>query len=234
MSLSLFKTGDFPWIVKDFVLNPCLSGLKLVVREQVCNLLKRLAVMAGDYQHMLLVLIFVCKPRAGPGLTSDLCSPATGRGELRCHPMGPLPSGWLHDPSRGWEYSHMLTAAALGFLKPCPSLRFFPFLLISRGNNPRLCKSLSHLLPRPRSASLLQFMPVIRRQHRAQLGKPFIPPLPLPAHSSWSLLKLPAPHPIGPRMNLQLAVLPDMQARLILWLPGTPGDPTPLPENISS
>jgi len=27
-------------------------------------------------------------------------------------------------------------------------------------------------------------------------------------------------------MNLQLAVLADKQARLILWLPGTPGDPT--------
>lgn len=91
--------------------------------------------MAGDYRHVLPVLIFVCVPGASPGLMSDLCSPAAGRGELRCHPVGPLLSGWLHDPSRGWEYSHMLTAA-LGFLKPCSSLRFFPFLLISGGANP--------------------------------------------------------------------------------------------------
>lgn len=49
MCLSPFKTGDFLWIFKDFVLNPCLFGLKLVVREQVCNLFKRLAVTAGDY-----------------------------------------------------------------------------------------------------------------------------------------------------------------------------------------
>lgn len=132
MCLSPFKTGDSPWIFKHFSLNRCLFGLKLVMREQVRNLLKRLAVMAGDYRHMLLVLIFICKPRAGPGLTSDLCSPATGRGDLRCHPMGPIPSGWPHDPSGGWEYSHMLTAA-LGFLKPCSLLRFFPCLLISGG-----------------------------------------------------------------------------------------------------
>lgn len=33
-------------------------------------------------------------------------------------------------------------------------------------------------------------------------------------------------------MNLQLVVLPDTQGRLILWLHGSPGDPTALLESI--
>lgn len=41
-----------------------VSALKLVVREQVCHLLKRLAIMAGDYQHMLLVLIFILQDQS--------------------------------------------------------------------------------------------------------------------------------------------------------------------------
>lgn len=75
-------------------------------------------------------------------------------------------------------------------------------------------------------------MPVIRCQHQVQLGKPFIPTLLLPAHLLESLPKLPALHPIWARMNLQLSVFPDTQGTQILWLYGSPGDPTALLESI--
>jgi len=128
---------------------------------------------------MLLVLIFVCKRRAGPGLMSDSCSPATGRGEPRCQPMGPLPGGWLHDPSRSWEYFHLLTAA-LGFLKPCSLLHFFLFLLISRGR----CESLSNLLP-PSAISFPDTVHACNKTSTSSLAGLSFPGCPCPhrAHS---------------------------------------------------
>lgn len=137
MCFSPFQTGDFPWVFKDLLsLNPCLFGLKLVMRESRSVIYSRdLTVIAGYYQHRVLVLSSICNARAGPGLMPDLCSPATESGELRYHhPMGPFPSGWLHNPSRGWEYCHRFTAA-FRFLKPF-SLLFFSSLLIIEGAIP--------------------------------------------------------------------------------------------------